>query len=798
MTLLRTDRVVLIASAGAVVAITLRSIPGFVDRLYYLEIGSDLFLVLMTIVALLSGLAQLPVREERAFWRTVACAFGAWAVILTLYLLTPDQWWTSTFDLAGDSIYLGFYLFLLAAVDGRPDLRFEHRIHGISRRYRLPGTVLFSFGLFAYFVVVPAVLSPDMYWSWSPSLFFYLALDLYLAARLLVLSRVARTARWRRCFALMAAVVGVFLASDSVELLQLRGAISADLGPAALWMLPSIVIIAIVRLRALPVAGTESAAADSRWTAIKTLAQGAPFLTYALFLPLVHFAVYGSGLFDEITRQVHENLVLVWLTCLGGLSLVQYLDLERKHDSLVDQRRLSEERLWQLANFDQLTGLPNRVLFHDRFSHALKHARRNHELLAIVFADLDDFKRVNDAYGHAAGDQLLQGVAQRMMRCVRDSDTVARLGGDEFTVILEGLDGADHVERLAHRISSAISRPFEVGDHVVTLRSSLGVGIYPRDGEDLDTLLASADAAMYEGKRIRKTGGTNVRFFAHAEHGEWRDRLRLETELQRAIENSEFVLFYQPIWSVSGDCWIGLEALIRWRHPERGLIEPGAFIPMAERTGLIDSIDAWVLKSGLRQLESWHRMGLFELRLAINLSAGNFHDPELPRRIAGMLEALELEPASLEIELTETTLLDDLDDAARFCQQLAAVGVAVSIDDFGAGQTSLRHLTHLSAAKLKIDRSLIQEAVEKPKAAAVVAGIVAMAHQMGLSVLAEGVETAEERAFVQDQRCDEIQGFLLGRPQPPAEITRLMHPAGPQTTDAQPSPLDEKVPDSSI
>ncbi len=518
LTLIRTDAVVLTTLGVALVALALRSAAATTDQLFYLEHGTNLAFILLTIVALLAGLGKLPARDERRFWRFIACGFGAWAAIPALCLTIPDSWWTAGFHLVVDLLYLTFYLLLLAAVDGRPDLRFERRLLAVGGRYRLPGAMVFSVGLYLYFIVVPARLSPELYGSWSPSMIFYLALDLYLVIRLLILTRVARTARWRRCFVLAAAIAGCFLASEVAELLTILEKIPAAPGllSEALWWVPAIVVIAIVRLRALPLAGEQENASGNGWTPVETLAEGAPFLAYALFLPLIHFAVYRGALFDDATRPVHENLVLGWLICLGTAALVQYLDLERKHHSLLDQRRLTEERLWHLANFDQLTGLPNRILFRDRLSHALKQAQRDGRLVAVVFSDLDDFKLVNDSYGHAAGDQLLRCVAKRMVHSVRDSDTVARLGGDEFTVILEALDGPAHVETLTRRISVALSAPFKVGEFVVNLGCSLGVGIYPRDGEDVDTLLASADAAMYEGKRSRQSGRGKIHYFTKA------------------------------------------------------------------------------------------------------------------------------------------------------------------------------------------------------------------------------------------------------------------------------------------
>jgi diguanylate cyclase (GGDEF)-like protein len=511
---LRVDAITWAALGLAVATLALRPLAATGDQVYYLDAASDLAFVLLAIVALLAGLGRLPSRDERRFWAIIAGSFGCWAVVLALYLALPDAWWTRRFDLVVDSIYLAFYLLMLAAVDGRPDLSFERRLLALGGRYRLPGAAVFSVGLFLYFVVVPARLNPELYGSWSPSMVLYLALDLYLTARLLILTRVARGARWRRCFALTAVIAGLFLVTDVVELLVLLQKLPAEpsLPWQALWWLPSIAIVATIRRRALPAAGEGGVVAETGWTPVENLAQGAPFLAYVLFLPLIHFIAYRAGLFDDVTRAAHENLVLGWLIVLGAAALVQYLDLERKNVALLDQRRLTEERLWRLANFDQLTGLPNRILFRDRLSHALKQAHRGGRQVALVFCDLDDFKRINDTYGHAAGDELLRRAARRLVGSVRDSDTVARLGGDELTVILEALDDAGHVEHLTRRITEALGDPFEIGDQIVTLGSSLGVAVAPRDGEDVDTLLASADAAMYEAKRGQRSQRSRARF----------------------------------------------------------------------------------------------------------------------------------------------------------------------------------------------------------------------------------------------------------------------------------------------
>ena len=524
--LLRTDAVILATGILALLSIFLQSLNLAKEQRFYVETVGDLGMVLLAVVALLAGLDGVRRREQR-FWGLIAAGFGAWAAIFMLFIAVPAGAWNAGLDLAVDALYLVFYLFLLAAVDGRPDLARGRFAVSVGGRYRLPGLVVFGAGLFLYFVLIPALLSPELYRSLSPSFFLFIALDLYLVARLLVLARLTGSPRWRRRFCLTAAMAAMFLVSDSAEFLVMRELLPLNPGMPwqALWLLPGVGVVVAVRLRALPIAepveGVGLLEPDHGG-----MARGAPLFAYALIFPLIHFAFYRAGLFHEITRLVHENFVLLWLFCLGIVSLAQYLELEQKNLLLVDERRLSEEKLWYLANFDPLTGLPNRVLLRDRLAHALKTAWRDGRMVALVFSDLDNFKRVNDSYGHAVGDELLQCVAQRLQACLRDSDTVARLGGDEFVVILEAIEDTAHVERLTQRIARALSKPYEVGDQVINLGTSLGVGFYPRDGEDVDTLLANADSAMYEGKRGKQLGGSNIRFFSQAVHGEAPDRLR--------------------------------------------------------------------------------------------------------------------------------------------------------------------------------------------------------------------------------------------------------------------------------
>jgi hypothetical protein len=358
--LLRTDAMIMAAGVGALLSIFLQSLALDSTRRFYVETGADLFFVALAIVALLAGLAGVSRLRERRFWRLIAAGFSVWALIFVLFLTLPERVWNAGLDLGVDALYLIFYLPLLVAVEGRPDLAPVRSAGRGGGRYRLPAVVVFGTGLFLYFVLIPALLSPDLYESMSPSFFLYIAFDLYLAGRLLVLARLTGEPRWRRCFHLTAAIAVIFLVSDIAELLVMAGVVRSAPGTPwqALWLLPGVGVVVAVRLRALPIAEPDEGERERQPDRERPV-QGAPFFAYALVFPLIHFSIYRAGLFEEATRPIHESFVLLWMLCLGVISLAQHLELERKHLSLVDERRTSEERLWYLANFDPLTGLPN-------------------------------------------------------------------------------------------------------------------------------------------------------------------------------------------------------------------------------------------------------------------------------------------------------------------------------------------------------------------------------------------------------------------------------------------------------
>lgn len=430
-------------------------------------------------------------------------------------------------------------------------------------------------------------------------------------------------------------------------------------------------------------------------------------------------------------------------------------------------RKEAEARLNHLANHDSLTGLPNRNLLYDRLTHVL--ARRNEAMAAVLFLDLDRFKLINDSYGHDIGDQLLKAVALRLASCLRDEDTVARLGGDEFVVLLEDLPSEDMAATIAAKIAARLSEPLIVGDCELPLATSIGIALYPRDGRSAQDLLKNADTAMY---RAKEAGRGGFCFFAGEMNLHARNRLTLENELRRAIENGELEVFYQPQVTMGSGRLLGAEALVRWRHPLKGLVSPADFIPVAEETGLIVALGEQVLRIACRQLADWQRRGLPTLSVAINLSPRQFRQADLVSVIAAILAETGADPAHIELEITESAAMQDADSAVVALGRLRAMGVSLAIDDFGTGYSSLSYLKRFPIDKLKIDRSFVEGIPEEADDTAIVRAIVAMAHSLGLKLLAEGVETEAQRAFLDSLGCTVAQGYLFGRPQPAAEFER--------------------------
>ncbi|MGY4800306.1 two-component system response regulator [Teichococcus aerofrigidensis] len=454
----------------------------------------------------------------------------------------------------------------------------------------------------------------------------------------------------------------------------------------------------------------------------------------------------------------------------------------------VTDRKMAERRLSHMAHHDALTGLPNRIFLSERLRHELARGRNSGHAFALLFLDLDRFKSVNDALGHHLGDQLLQEVARRLQQSVRPEDTVSRLGGDEFAILQAGISGPEDAAALAARIVESLSAPFACDGQVLSTSASLGITLSPRDGRDAAGLLRNADLAMY---RAKAEGRNGWRFFAAAMDERAREAMRVERDLRLGLERDEFVLHYQPQISLRTHRIVGAEALLRWRRGGGALVSPGVFLPVAEETGLIGPINEWVLREACRQAAAWARAGR-PLRIGVNLSPIQFRRQDVGQIVRRALAETGLDPALLELELTEGILMEQAVESAVMLQELRQLGVCVSVDDFGTGYSSLNYVKSFPVDRLKIDQSFVRGMVSDPNDAAIVRTIVALGHSLRLSVVAEGVETAEQLARLSQENCDEVQGYYFSPPIPAEALSRLLaehDPAGafiPAASPAEP------------
>ena len=430
----------------------------------------------------------------------------------------------------------------------------------------------------------------------------------------------------------------------------------------------------------------------------------------------------------------------------------------------ISERKASEDRIRYLAEHDVLTGLPNRMLFNDRVGTAIERARRDKRKVALLFLDIDRFKNINDSLGHQTGDRLLQQVAERLKLNLRGSDSVGRPGGDEFAVLIPDIGDAENAARIATKLLEILSRPYAIDEHRLVVTASIGIALYPDDGEDLTTLSRNADAAMYHGK---ESGRNAYRFFHADMNTRVLERLQLEGALRQAIENGDFQLHYQPQIDSNNGAMIGVEALLRWHHPEQGMISPGRFIPVAEESGLILPLGGWVLREACRQNREWQARGLPALPVAVNISALQFLQPQFVDTVRSVLTYCGLPPHCLEIELTESIMMDGAEHNIELLKSLRELGVRISIDDFGTGYSSLAYLKRLPIDKLKIDQAFVRDITTDLDDAVITSAIIGLAHNLRLGVIAEGVETPEQQAFLLQQGCAQIQGYLISRPLPP-------------------------------
>ena len=440
---------------------------------------------------------------------------------------------------------------------------------------------------------------------------------------------------------------------------------------------------------------------------------------------------------------------------LGVAMIACLLDDER------DAAELATVEIEHLAYHDALTGLPNRPLFVDRLIVALAQASRAEQKLAVFFLDLDRFKDINDSLGHSVGDSLLKVVAERIRRCVRDGDTVARFGGDEFTLLIPRVELVEDVAKIAQKIIETLKIPFVICEQELFVTTSIGISLFPNDGVDPETLVRNADSAMY---RAKEQGRDNYQLYAPAMNARAVERLALENMLRRALKHKELVVHYQPLIDLATGSIVGVEALVRWKHPELGLLLPAHFVSAAEVSGLIIPIGDWVLRTACRQAYVWNKRLDTELTVSVNLSARQFSQPDLVAQVRSALQETGLAPGLLELEITESNAMQNAENTIHTLRELKIAGVSISMDDFGTGYSSLNYLKRFPIDILKLDQSFVRDVATDLTDAAIVSAVIAMAHSLDLKVVAEGVETAEQLAFLSQRRCDRIQGFYFSAP----------------------------------
>lgn len=479
-----------------------------------------------------------------------------------------------------------------------------------------------------------------------------------------------------------------------------------------------------------------------------------------------------SATMDEISRTKDYGL----RAKVNGVAELAHLaegfnemlnEISRRDEALLER----QESLHRLANYDTLSKLPNRAMFGDRLAQALHRSERTAEKLAVLFIDLDNFKLVNDTHGHRIGDLLLEEVSRRLEQETRADDTLARLGGDEFIVFLQNIQSADNAIRVARKHLHNLQNAYQLEEKQLFISASIGIALYPEHGKTAEVIVKSADTAMYQAK---EKGKNNIELFSHTLYSKVSERLSLQGDLRRALKDGEFVMYYQPRINLQTGQWSGVEALVRWQHPELGLISPLAFIPLAEETGLIMQLGEWVLREACRQLHRWHCEGIHLARISVNVSPVQFRRQNIVGLVKSAISDASLCTQALELEITESALMDNMEQAVSILQQLQHMGVNISIDDFGTGYSSLSHLRTLPVNILKIDRSFLLNAHELKEDAQILAAIIAMAHSLNLDIVAEGVECEKHQALLHAQGCREAQGFFYAGPMPADELADML------------------------
>jgi PAS domain S-box-containing protein len=489
----------------------------------------------------------------------------------------------------------------------------------------------------------------------------------------------------------------------------------------------------------------------------------------------------------EFRESETDYMDVTYYPCYGHKGTIAHVVvISRNITNMIEDIKRSEAKITHLTYYDALTRLPNRLQLMDRLALEISHANRTKKMLAVLFLDLDHFKRINDTFGYKAGDELLEAVASRLSQQLRQSDTVSRMdynvqdmgdsvsrvGGDEFSIIVPRLSEGQLATVVAKRILDVMKTPFVIQNQELRMTTSIGISLYPNDGHDVEILLKNSSTALY---RAKDRGRDNYQFYSPAMNEMALERIELENKLHHALEQNEFLLYYQPQYELRTNRIVGTEALVRWNSGDKGLIPPNSFIPLAEETGLILSIGEWVLRTACKQAKALQDEGFTPLRVAVNLSARQFQDPNLIEKVSLILKETGLPPNDLEIEITESAMIQDVDNALSILHDLKKMDITIALDDFGTGYSSLTYLKKFPIDTLKIDRAFVSDIdVKNADSLAIVAAIIAMARKLRIRTVAEGVESEEQLSFLQVQECDEVQGYLLSPPIPAPDFRKLL------------------------
>jgi diguanylate cyclase (GGDEF)-like protein len=721
-----------------------------------------IILILATIAIFQFRLRCLDSRRERVFWNLWSLAYAIWLIpsVWDQFIEYADYQDVAV-NLIQDVLYLGFYVPIILALEINAHRYSGFGARGWLRRFRAVGGVVFAFSLLVYLVLIPAATQPEGYVSQLPSFAFYVLLDGYVVSRLAALRKSASDRRWRLVYSWLLATALFWMVGDVVNLfmwIDFVPWVASGTPLDFLWLPQYLTVWAAARLRD-PMYGQEVLPSAVEEGKDRSGFPGGELLGYTLGFLVLHFALSIFGHASLTIKLIRDACAFGVLLVMTGLVLVRQRFLEADAQKLEEERAraaIAEHR----AYHDALTGLPNRYLLLDRLERAVMRARRAKTQVAVLFLDLDRFKVINDSLGHTAGDQLLRAVGRQIDGVVRKTDSVARVGGDEFMILCPGIRSGDDLARIAIKVLDCLRGPHVLEGREVFISASVGISLYPTDGEDPETLVKNADAALHRAKAL---GGDRHQLYHTELNRRAMERLQLETSLRLAASRNEFVLHYQPIVDLSENVLHGCEALLRWQHPELGLLTPEAFLETAEITGVLSQVNPWLFETACHEARRLESLVGRPIAMAVNVSARQFSEPGLVEMVQRALEATGLDSRLLEIEITESLAMQKAGVTVEALSQLKELGVKISIDDFGTGYSSLSYLPRFPIDTLKIDRSFVSE-VEHSGDAAIIASVVALARALGLATVAEGVETDEQLAAVSEEGCDRAQGYLFSRP----------------------------------